>query len=50
MRVLVIGAGGVGSAVAEEFDAVPFLDKLAELGAPHGVDERDPADPLRCRR
>ena len=28
------------------FDAVPFLDKLAELGSPHGVDERDPADPL----
>lgn len=98
MRILVIGAGGVGSAVAaiarrrdffermvladldggraqaavnpvaalellaegvwsgagvlgpEAFDAVPFLGKLAELGAPHGVDERDPADPLRCKR
>jgi hypothetical protein len=28
---------------------VPFLDKLAELGAPHGVDEREPADPLSRR-
>jgi saccharopine dehydrogenase-like NADP-dependent oxidoreductase len=37
------GAGVLGP---EAFDAVPFLDKLAELGAPHGVDERDPADPL----
>jgi saccharopine dehydrogenase (NAD+, L-lysine forming) len=30
----------------EAFDAVPFLDKLAELGSPHGVDERYPAGPL----
>jgi saccharopine dehydrogenase-like NADP-dependent oxidoreductase len=37
------GAGVLGP---EAFDAVPFLDKLAELGAPHGVDERDPANPL----
>ena len=37
------GAGVLGP---EAFDAVPFLDKLAELGSPHGVDERDPADPL----
>jgi saccharopine dehydrogenase (NAD+, L-lysine forming) len=37
------GAGVLGP---EAFDAVPFLDKLAELGAPHGVDERDPAQPL----
>jgi len=37
------GAGVLGP---EAFDAVPFLDKLAELGAPHGVDERDPAEPL----
>jgi saccharopine dehydrogenase-like NADP-dependent oxidoreductase len=29
----------------EAFDAVPFLDKLAELGAPHGVEERDPSSP-----
>jgi saccharopine dehydrogenase (NAD+, L-lysine forming) len=38
------GAGVLGP---EAFDAVPFLDKLADLGAPHGVDERDPASPLR---
>jgi saccharopine dehydrogenase (NAD+, L-lysine-forming) len=38
------GAGVLGP---EAFDAVPFLDKLAEYGAPHGVDERDPARPLR---
>ena len=37
------GAGVLGP---EAFDAVPFLDKLAELGSPHGVDERDPAHPL----
>jgi saccharopine dehydrogenase (NAD+, L-lysine forming) len=40
------GAGVLGP---EAFDAVPFLDKLADHGAPHGVDERDPADPLRRR-
>jgi saccharopine dehydrogenase-like NADP-dependent oxidoreductase len=39
------GAGVLGP---EAFDAVPFLDKLAELGSPHGVDERDPAKPLRA--
>ncbi|HET7138428.1 MAG TPA: saccharopine dehydrogenase C-terminal domain-containing protein [Gaiellaceae bacterium] len=27
----------------EAFDAVPFLDLLAEHGAPHGIDERNPA-------
>jgi saccharopine dehydrogenase (NAD+, L-lysine-forming) len=36
------GAGVLGP---EAFDAVPFLDLLADYGAPHGVDERDPADP-----
>src|SRR4051812_49650023 len=30
----------------EAFDAVPFLERLADYGAPHGVDERDPANPL----
>jgi saccharopine dehydrogenase-like NADP-dependent oxidoreductase len=34
------GAGVLGP---EAFDAVPFLDLLAEHGAPHGVDERVPA-------
>jgi saccharopine dehydrogenase (NAD+, L-lysine-forming) len=38
------GAGVLGP---EAFDAVPFLDKLAELGAAHGVDERDPRAPLK---
>ena len=37
------GAGVLGP---EAFDAVPFLDTLAELGSPHGVDERDPGNPL----
>ena len=41
------GAGVLGP---EAFDAVPFLDKLAELGAPHGVEERDPAAPAASRR
>ena len=37
------GAGVLGP---EAFDAVPFLDLLADYGTPHGVDERDPAAPL----
>jgi saccharopine dehydrogenase-like NADP-dependent oxidoreductase len=36
---------GTGVLGPEAFDAVPFLDKLAELGAPHGVEERDPSSP-----
>ena len=39
------GAGVLGP---EAFDAVPFLDLLADHGSPHAVDERDPANPLRC--
>ncbi|CAB4915385.1 unannotated protein [freshwater metagenome] len=35
-------AGVVGPAA---FDAAPFLELLAAYGAPHGVSERDPADP-----
>ena len=31
---------GVGVLGPEAFDAVPFLDLLADYGAPHGVDER----------
>ena len=38
------GAGVLGP---EAFDAVPFLDLLAEHGSPHGLDERDPAQPRR---
>jgi saccharopine dehydrogenase-like NADP-dependent oxidoreductase len=33
------GAGVLGP---EAFDAVPFLDLLAEHGTPHGIDERTP--------
>ncbi len=40
------GAGVLGP---EAFDPVPFLDKLAELGAPHAVGERDPANPQTPR-
>jgi saccharopine dehydrogenase-like NADP-dependent oxidoreductase len=50
LELLAEGAwSGAGVLGPEAFDAVPFLDKLAELGAPHGVDERDPADPLKTR-
>jgi saccharopine dehydrogenase-like NADP-dependent oxidoreductase len=34
------GAGVLGP---EAFDAVPFLDLLAEYGSPHGMEERTPA-------
>jgi saccharopine dehydrogenase-like NADP-dependent oxidoreductase len=37
------GAGVLGP---EALPAAPFLELLAQYGAPHGVDERDPADPL----
>ena len=48
MELLASGTwSGTGVLGPEAFDAVPFLDKLAELGSPHGVDERDPADPLK---
>ena len=33
------GAGVLGP---EAFDAVPFLDLLAEYGSPHGIDEHTP--------
>ena len=33
---------GTGVLGPEAFDAVPFLDLLADYGSPHGVDERDP--------
>ena len=37
------GAGVLGP---EAFDAAPFLARLADYGSPHGVEERDPANPL----
>ena len=33
---------GKGVLGPEAFDAVPFLDKLAEYGSPHGIEEREP--------
>ena len=36
------GAGVLGP---EAFEAVPFLDLLADYGAPHGIEERDPERP-----
>jgi saccharopine dehydrogenase-like NADP-dependent oxidoreductase len=38
------GAGVLGP---EAFDAVPLLELLADHGSPHGVEERDPGDPLK---
>jgi saccharopine dehydrogenase-like NADP-dependent oxidoreductase len=47
MELLAEGAwSGAGVLGPEAFDAVPFLEKLAQLGAPHRIDERDPRDPL----
>jgi saccharopine dehydrogenase-like NADP-dependent oxidoreductase len=47
MELLALGTwSGVGVLGPEAFDAVPFLDLLAEHGSPHGCDERDPANPL----
>ncbi|MCX6388624.1 MAG: saccharopine dehydrogenase NADP-binding domain-containing protein [Solirubrobacterales bacterium] len=36
------GSGVLGP---EAFPPIPFLDLLAEYGAPHGISERDPAKP-----
>src|SRR3954471_6739444 len=33
---------GAGVRGPEEFDAVPFLDLLGDLGSPHAVEEREP--------
>ena len=38
------GAGVLGP---EAFDAIPFLDLLADHGSPHALDERDPANPQK---
>jgi saccharopine dehydrogenase (NAD+, L-lysine-forming) len=48
MELLASGAWhGAGVLGPEAFDAVPFLDLLADHGSPHRLDERDPANPLR---
>jgi len=36
------GAGVLGP---EAFDALPFLELMADHGSPHAVQERDPAAP-----
>jgi saccharopine dehydrogenase-like NADP-dependent oxidoreductase len=49
LELLATGAWeGAGVLGPEAFDAVPFLELLADLGSPHGFEERDPADPLRA--
>jgi saccharopine dehydrogenase-like NADP-dependent oxidoreductase len=48
MELLASGAWqGAGVLGPEAFDAVPFLELLADYGSPHGLEERDPAAPLR---
>jgi saccharopine dehydrogenase (NAD+, L-lysine forming) len=50
LELLAAGAwSGAGVLGPEAFDAAPFLALLAEYGAPHGVEERDPANPRRRR-
>jgi saccharopine dehydrogenase-like NADP-dependent oxidoreductase len=39
------GWKGTGVVGPEAFDAAPFLELLAEYGAPHGVSERTPGEP-----
>jgi saccharopine dehydrogenase-like NADP-dependent oxidoreductase len=46
LELLAEGAwSGAGVLGPEAFDAAPFLERLADLGAPHSVEERDPARP-----
>ena len=48
MELLATGAwSGTGVLGPEAFDAVPFLDLLADYGSPHGISERDPQNPQR---
>ena len=48
MELLANGSwSGTGVLGPEAFDAVPFLDLLAEYGSPHGISERDPQNPQR---
>ena len=43
LELLADGAwSGAGVLGPEAFDAVPFLDLIAEHGSPHGIDERTP--------
>jgi saccharopine dehydrogenase-like NADP-dependent oxidoreductase len=49
MELLASGVwSGAGVLGPEAFDAVPFLDLLADYGSPHGLEERDPSSPLRA--
>ena len=48
LELLAEGTGsGAGVLGPEAFDVAPFLALLADYDAPHGCEERDPADPLR---
>jgi len=48
MELIATGVwNGTGVLGPEAFDAIPFLDLLAVHGSPHGVSERDPADPTK---
>ena len=50
MELLAAGTwSGAGVLGPEAFDAVPFLDLLAEYGSPHAMEERDPAAPAPRR-
>jgi len=45
LELLASGAWkGTGVLGPEAFDAVPFLDALADYGSPHRIDERTPSD------
>jgi saccharopine dehydrogenase (NAD+, L-lysine-forming) len=49
LELLASGAwSGAGVLGPEAFPSQPFLDLLAEYGAPHGVSERDPQEPGRA--
>ena len=46
LELLATGAwSGAGVLGPEAFDAVPFLELLAEHGSPHGLEEREPPGP-----
>jgi len=48
MELLAAGTWSAAGVLGPEaFDAVPFLDLLADYGTPHGMEERDPAHPAR---
>ena len=50
LELLARGAGRARRVGPEAFDAVPFLDLLAEYGAPHAISERTPGGPAPAPR